>query len=165
MRLLFCILLFLASVCLGVRNAYDCSRKPILLHSLADSLSVLQNEICASRKPLPAALLRCTELSELTRSFYQMLYAGLQTDLPFIQTWNSAVIKFTPCSGEARQSLLMLGQQIGRYDAQIQNSAFSVCILFLREYASKERTMSKTNARMSVGLGAAFGLLLAIACY
>ena len=149
MRLLLCLLLFFSVACLGVHHAFEIRRRWKWVQCLADSLSILQNEICACKRPLPEALLRCAELFNPTNSFYRMLYAGLHTDMPFACVWNQAVTQFAPHSGEVRHALYALGQQIGRYDAQIQDSAFSACVTFLREYASQEGLLSKTNVRMS----------------
>lgn len=165
MRLLLCLTLLLTGAWIGMQRSAECRKTPLMLLDLANSLSVLQTEICRRRAPLPAALLRCAKAFEDLKPFYQLLYAGTQTDQPFLSVWQYAVAQLRPLAGEERRALLALGEQIGRYDAQTQEAAFSVCIDALRTRALQIRAASGTSARLALGCGLAGGLLLAIVCY
>ena len=94
MRLLFCIALFLSAVWIGAQRCVEYKRKPRIIFVLADSISVLQNEVCVRRVPLPEALLHCTKSFGDTKLFYRMLYAGIQTGRPFSEVWHDAVLQF-----------------------------------------------------------------------
>lgn len=157
--------LLLAAGWIGIQQSAEYRKKPLRLLELADSLSVLQNEICRRRAPLPAAFLRCSKAFEGMKSFYQLLYAGMQTDQAFLTVWNHAVERLDLLAGEERHALLTLGEQIGRYDAQTQETAFGICIEALRSYAQQSRSSSRANARLAVCCGMVCGLLLAIMCY
>lgn len=165
MRLLLSLILFLSAGWIGLQRSAECRREPLSLLALADSLAVLQSETCVRRTPLPAALLRCSNTFSDTKYFYQMLLIGIQTERPISEVWYDAAMRLHLGSGEARHALLALGEQIGRYDAQTQETAFVVCIESLRGCASQIGKTSKINARLAIGLSAVCGLLLAIVCY
>ena len=165
MRFLFCLILTLSAFWIGGQRALEYRKRPIMMISLADSLAVLKNEICVRRVPIPAALLRCSELFCDTRAFYQMLMAGTRSEHTFSHVWVDAVKQIYPYEDEARRALLALGEQIGRYDAQTQETAFSVCIDSLRSSALQARDKTNNQARLAVGFSAACGLLLAVMCY
>ena len=157
--------LLLAVGWIGIQRSVEYKKKPLRILELADSLSVLQNEICQRRAPIPAAFLRCSKAFEGMRPFYQLLYAGTQTDQAFLTVWQYAVERLDILAGEEHHTLLALGEQIGRYDAQTQETAFCICIEALRTYAQQIRTISRVNARLSTFGGMVCGLLLAIMCY
>ena len=89
----------------------------------------------------------------------------MKSDQSFSNVWTYAVDRLYPESREEQYALLSLGERIGRYDAQTQETAFQTCIDALRNYASHIETSSKVNAKLAAGFGAVSGLLLAIACY
>lgn len=165
MRILLCVILFLSVAWIGVQQAASCNRKQMLLLTTADSLAVLQSEICVQRAPLPAALFRTAEVFEQTKPFYQLLLQGMESELPFSVCWRSVVMQMPLLTRESRHALLALGEQIGRYDLQAQESAFDVCISTIRYDAEKASCKSKENMKLSVGIGAICGLLLAIVCF
>ena len=165
MRLILCIILFFALGWIGVLRSAECRRKPLLMLSLADSLAILQNEICVCRSPLPTALLRCLEVFGETKQFYQMLLVGVRSERSFSEAWAMSVKKVYPYEDEVRYALLSLGEQIGRYDAKTQETAFAVCINTLRDSASQIGSAAKTRARLTIGLGAVTGLLVAVIIY
>ena len=165
MRFLLCLILILSIIWMGLQRAYEYRKRPILMISLADSLAVLKNEICVRRTSIPDAMIRCSELFCDTRGFYQMLMAGPRSEHTFSHVWVDAVKQIYPYEDEARRALLALGEQIGRYDAQTQETAFSVCIESLRSSASHVRETTGNRARMAIGLSAAGGLLLAVMVY
>ena len=149
MRILLCVILFLSVAWIGVQQAALCNRKQILLFAAADSLAVLQSEICV----------------EQTKPFYQLLLQGMESELPFSVCWRSVVMQMPLLTREARHALVALGEQIGRYDLQAQESAFDVCISTIRNDAEKASCKSKEIKKLSVGIGAICGLLLAIVCF
>ena len=165
MRFLLCLILTLSVCCIGIQRASEYRKRPILMICLADSLAVLKNEICVRRVPIPAALLRCSELFCDTRAFYQMLIVGSCSERSFSDVWDDAVKRVYTYVDETQHSLLALGEQIGRYDAQTQETAFSVCIDSLRSSALQARDKTNNQARLAVGFSAACGLLLAVMCY
>ena len=165
MRVILSVILFVSVAWIGVQQAFEYKRRQMLLLSVADSLAVLQSEICVQRTPLSRALFRCSETNDQTKPFYMALLHGAETDLSFKDCWRSAVVQMLPMTGESRHALLALGEQIGQYDLQAQETAFEVCIAAFREQASKMSVKTKENVKLSVELGTAFGLLLAIACY
>lgn len=165
MRPLLCIMLFLSAVWIGAQRYRDFEKRPRVLFALADSLSVLQNEVCVRCIPLPDALHYCATLFSETKLFYQMLHAGIQTGRPVSDVWRDAALQLDLNSQQARQTLLSLGEQIGRYDAKTQETAFAVSVTTLRDCASRSILMSKTNAKLAIGFGMVCGLLLAVMCY
>ena len=165
MRTLLCLVLFLCSGWVGIQRSAEFRRKPMLLLSLADSLSILQTEICVRKAPLQEALLHSSESFKNLKTFYQMLLIGAKADQAFSIVWHKAVLELYPYRGEEQHALLALGKLIGRYDAQTQETAFLTCIQVLRSGAMQIKTTSRTNARLAIGLSTVCGLLLAIAFY
>lgn len=94
-----------------------------------------------------------------------MLFVGTKTDQSFSEVWACAVDRLYPEQGEEQYSLLTLGEQIGRYDAQTQEAAFRTCTNVLRNCALRIGANSKVSAKLAAEVGAVSGLLLAIACY
>ena len=158
-------MLFLSVGWIGFQRSAEYRKKPLRLERLADSLAVLQTEICCRRTPLPEALLHCANSFKELNLFYQMLLIGMLKDQSFSDVWTHEVVRLYPESGEEHYALLSLGEQIGRYDVQTQETAFRTCIDVLRNCALQIGMTSKANAKLAVGFGAAGGLLLAIACY
>ena len=165
MRMLLCAMLIFSAWWIGIMTAVAYRKKPLFLLSLADSLTVLQSEVCARRIPLPQALLRCAEMPGLSVRFYQFLLAGMCLDESFALTWRNALNQLPELSEEELHALRALGEHIGQYDAQTQDAAFDVCVTALRRSAEQLQITSRTNARTAIGIAFACGLLLAIVCY
>lgn len=165
MRLLLCAVLFLSAGWIGIQHSTEYRNRPLRLERLADSLTVLQTEICNRKTPLPEALLRCSNSFKELNSFFQMLYIGLKTDQSFSNVWSHATARLYTESAEVQYALRSLGNQIGKYDAQTQEKAFRTSIDVLRNHASEIGLSSKESAKLAIGFGAVVGLLLAIVCY
>lgn len=165
LRLLFCLMLFLSVCWLSAQRASALRQKPKLLLQLADSLSVLRNEVCSRRCLLQTAFERCAELFEDTKPFYSVLSYGMRASCPLFETWRTAIDRLPQLSGEEQHYLRVLGEQLGSYDVQTQEAAFTVCIDSVRNCAAQLSADAKAKARLSVEVGAAAGLVLAIMCY
>ena len=165
MRLSLCVILFLSAGWIGLHRSEEYKKRPLRLQYLADSLAVLQVEICNRKTPLPEALLHCSNAFKELNSFYQRLFVGTKTDQSFSEVWACAVDRLYPEQGEEQYSLLTLGEQMGRYDAQTQEAAFRTCTNVLRNCALRIGANSKVSAKLAAEVGAVSGLLLAIACY
>lgn len=165
MRLIGCVLLVLSVGWMGALYASALKRRPRTLLALADSLAVLQNEICTRLAPLSYALERAAAVSDLTSQYYFCLITGLESQLSFPELWASAVRCVPSLRPEDRQALFPLGMQLGRYDAETQSETLSCCIQTLRSHAAGCRESVRSGARLSVGLGFAGGLLLAVTFY
>ena len=61
--------------------------------------------------------------------------------------------------------MLTLGEQLGKYDAQIQRRALDTCIETLQAAAAQMQADTTQRGKLFCGLGATLGLLAAVALF
>ena len=62
-------------------------------------------------------------------------------------------------------ALLTLGEQLGKYDAQLQRTALDACIETLQADAAQMQADTVRRGKLFCGLGATLGLLAAVALF
>ena len=66
---------------------------------------------------------------------------------------------------DVRAALLTLGEQLGKYDAQLQRTALDACIETLQAAAAQMQADTVQRGKLFCGLGATLGLLAAVALF
>lgn len=164
-RLLGCLLVLISGVLLGYRRAEEYKARFHVIAALADTLCSLKTDVCVYLLPFTEALDRAARGSAETAFFYRNVIEGLNRGEPLSDVWESSAEQISLLSTEDRSTLAALSRQLGQSDAASQADAFERCIDTLRRSAADHRTASGTGVRLSLGMGLACGLLLAIVLY
>ena len=86
-------------------------------------------------------------------------------DRPFSESWSAAFQALDMLAPDVRAALLTLGEQLGKYDAQLQRCALDACIETLQAAAARMQTDTTQRGKLFCGLGATLGLLAAVALF
>lgn len=84
---------------------------------------------------------------------------------PFSESWAAAFQALDMLTPDVRAALLTLGEQLGKYDAQIQRRALDTCIETLQAAAAQMQADTTQRGKLFCGLGATLGLLAAVALF
>lgn len=144
-------------------------RRAQVLEELHASLTWLEEELTFRMAPLPQLLeqLGRDRQGEAGR-FFQAVEKALRQDPEggLYQGWRQAMVRQLPMlRGEERQTLLEVGQTLGRYDAQTQRQALGRgarrLAAFRDEARGEVKRLGKVYAALSLAGGAAVILVLA----
>ena len=136
-------LVFLGSTAAGFALRQELRLRLRLLTAVIDSLNLLRSDIVGRLLPLPEALRHLAAgAPEPLSTQYAALADGI-TDggRPFSESWAAAFQALDMLTPDVRAALLTLGEQLGKYDAQIQRRALDTCIETLQR--SEERRVGK----------------------
>ena len=151
-------LVFLGSTAAGFALRQELRLRLRLLTAVVDSLILLRSDIVGRLLPLPEALRHLAAgAPEPLSTQYAALADGL-TDggRPFSESWAAAFQAL---------DMLTLGEQLGKYDAQIQRRALDTCIETLQAAAAQMQADTTQRGKLFCGLGATLGLLAAVALF
>ena len=156
-------LVFLGSTAAGFALRQELRLRLRLLTAVIDSLNLLRSDIVGRLLPLPEAL---HHLAEPLSTQYAALADGI-TDggRPFSESWAAAFQALDMLTPDVRAALLTLGEQLGKYDAQIQRRALDTCIETLQAAAAQMQADTTQRGKLFCGLGATLGLLAAVALF
>ena len=148
-------MIFCAAGGIGLSGAMELRRRPRLLHSLADALSLLRSDIVCRLLPLPEALHHVAEASpgETGQCFFSLAGKIGETEASFSALWHEAVGGLNLPQSEATAALLALGEQLGRYDAEAQARAIDACIAALHTAEDAARQSAAQKGKLYSGLG------------
>ena len=149
-------LVFLGSTAAGFALRQELRLRLRLLTAVIDSL-----------QPLPEALRHLAAgAPEPLSTQYAALADGI-TDggRPFSESWAAAFQALDMLTPDVRAALLTLGEQLGKYDAQIQRRALDTCIETLQAAAAQMQADTTQRGKLFCGLGATLGLLAAVALF
>ena len=149
-------LVFLGSTAAGFALRQELRLRLRLLTAVIDSLNLLRSDIVGRLLPLPEPL----------STQYAALADGI-TDggRPFSESWAAAFQALDMLTPDVRAALLTLGEQLGKYDAQIQRRALDTCIETLQAAAAQMQADTTQRGKLFCGLGATLGLLAAVALF
>ena len=158
-------LVFLGSTAAGFALRQELRLRLRLLTAVIDSLNLLRSDIVGRLLPLPEAL-RHLAAGEPLSTQYAALADGI-TDggRPFSESWAAAFQALDMLTLDVRAALLTLGEQLGKYDAQIQRRALDTCIETLQAAAAQMQADTTQRGKLFCGLGATLGLLAAVALF
>ena len=149
-------LLFLGSTAAGFALRQELRLRLRLLTAVIDSLNLLRSDIVGRLLPLPEPL----------SAQYAALADGITDgDRPFSESWSAAFQALDTLAPDVRAALLTLGEQLGKYDAQLQRCALDACIETLQAAATRMQTDTAQRGKLFCGLGATLGLLAAVALF
>ena len=149
-------LLFLGSTAAGFALRQELRLRLRLLTAVIDSLNLLRSDIVGRLLPLPEAL--STQYAVLADSI-------TDGDRPFSESWSAAFQALDMLAPDVCAALLTLGEQLGKYDAQLQRCALDACIETLQAAAARMQTDTAQRGKLFCGLGATLGLLAAVALF
>lgn len=158
-------LLFLGSTAAGFALRQELRLRLRLLTAMIDSLNLLRSDIVGRLLPLPEAL---HHLAASAPEPLSALYASLADSITdgnrlFSESWAAAFTTPDIFSPDVRAALLTLGEQLGKYDAQLQRCALDTCIETLQAAAAQMQADTVQRGKLFCGLGATLGLLAAVA--
>lgn len=144
-------------------------RRAQTLEELHSSLVWLEEELTFRMAPLPQLLEQLGEDHQgEAGQFFRETAKALRKDPEsgLYQGWRQAMVRYLPMLHmEERQTLLEVGQTLGRYDAQTQRQALSRgarrLAAFRDEARGEVRRLGKVYAALSLAGGAAVILVLA----
>lgn len=162
----FCVLLGAAWWGLGAVG--QLRERTRTLERLRGALCYLEEELAFRLTPLPALLERLSQRGEGRVSrFFQETLAGLRADPEggLRPSWRRAMVRqLSILQEEERQTLLEVGEILGRYDAQAQRQILRQAVERLEEQcrrsSQEERRLGRVYAALSLAGGAAVILVL-----
>ena len=160
-------LVFLGSTAAGFALRQELQLRLRLLTAVIGSLNLLRSDIIGRLLPLPEALHHLAAgAPEPLSTQYAALADGI-TDggRPFSESWAAAFQALDMLTPDVRAALLTLGEQLGKYDAQIQRRALDTCIETLQAAAAQMQADTTQRGKLFCGLGATLGLLAAVALF
>ena len=138
-----------------------------LLTAVIDSLNLLRSDIVGRLLPLPEALchLAASAPEPLSAQYTALADSITDGDRPFSESWAAAFQALDMLTPGVRAALLTLGEQLGKYDAQLQRTALDACIETLQAAAAQMQADTVRRGKLFCGLGATLGLLTAVALF
>lgn len=117
--------------------------------------------------PLPEALchLAASAPEPLSAQYTALADSITDGDRPFSESWAAAFQALDMLTPGVRAALLTLGEQLGKYDAQLQRTALDACIETLQAAAAQMQADTVRRGKLFCGLGATLGLLTAVALF
>ena len=157
-------LVFLGSTAAGFALRQELRLRLRLLTAVIDSLNLLRSDIVG--RLLEALRHLAAGAPEPLSTQYAALADGI-TDggRPFSESWAAAFQALDMLTPDVRAALLKLGEQLGKYDAQIQRRALDTCIETLQAAAAQMQADTTQRGKLFCGLGATLGLLAAVALF
>lgn len=164
-KTLGCILILLSSMWFGTIRVKRLRRKPRALRDLADALSVVVRISCSQMAPLPEAFAAASDSSVETSDFFKLLHLGLEVNVSLSELWTKSVKTLRFLNAQERQTLVALKNTLGCADVRMQRAELEDCILYLRKHAEDSLLAAASGTRLTFGLSAVCGLMLAILLY
>ena len=124
-------MLFLGSTAAGFALRQELRLRLRLLTAVIDSLNLLRSDIVGRLLPLPEALrhLAASAPEPLSAQYAALADSITDGDRPFSGSWAAAFQALDMLATDVRTALLTLGEQLGKYDAQLQRCALDHCRL------------------------------------
>ena len=160
-------LLFLGSTAAGFALRRELQQRAQLLAAVIDSLQLLRSDIVGRLLPLPEALrhLAASAPQPLSAQYTALADSIMDGDRPFSESWAAAFQALDMLTPGVRAALLTLGEQLGKYDAQLQRTALDACTETLQAAAAQMQADTVRRGKLFCGLGATLGLLTAVALF
>lgn len=166
MRLIAAGMIVFSCAAFGIIKAHGLTELDRTYSSLISALELIKSEIYTSHTPLDSVLSLVMQSSDKSvKPFFDAVISGLSElgDSSFCDIWTASVqSELTALPKSCVQSLVSLGNSLGRYDADMQKCAIERCSVALEAARSELRAASVANKRMYVGTGASAGLIIAI---
>lgn len=166
MRYLGAVTVIISALLIGIGKAREEKQKVLMLRELCAFLEMMKNELCSERKSICKFFFdeSLNEFSALSK-FSQLMRSRLRTlgEKRFSSIWSEIVNdSFSGLPQKSLSALLTLGSSIGKYDSDIQKSAFERCMLILQGECLQAEASLKNNEKMYIGLGGCAGTILAL---
>lgn len=164
-RLMGAVLIAVGCAVLGFRAAAGLQAQVRAVGQMAGGLALLEGELELDAPPLPRLLERCARRAEepakrfLTRCARGMDRLG---EVPFSAVWRQEVEECGGLSRACRETLLPLGDLLGRRESRVQAEGVAQVRRRLEELAGREQEESRRQGRVLQALGLSGGAFLVI---
>lgn len=160
------ITVIISALFIGIYKAREEKRKALILRQLCSFLELMKNELCAEKKSISKfffddVLDSFSFLTEFIQSMRNNLSSlGIKR---FCSIWSESINNsFSNIPDKAQNALLALGSSIGKYDSDIQKSAFERCESIIQSECVQAEKALRNNEKMYIGLGGCAGAILAL---
>lgn len=151
---------------IGVSKAREEKNRVRTLRDLISALDILKNEICTNKTPIGKILsMDCMLTFKTLNSFFKALETEFSDlgDKRFSNIWSECInntLMLLP--DKSKNELLVLGNNLGRYDSELQKEAIERCIRVLQSECEELERGLNNNEKMYIGLYGGAGLVLAL---
>ena len=164
MKALGLFFLFAGSVSAGVVYCKQKKQKLLILRELIFSLDHMEGQLRTNDLPLKEL---CTQMVHMSGRAVCPFYASLTRKLSqlgevsFAELWGQALTEELPgLDGVMRDTLLQLGNSLGRYELQQQLRALQACRSSLYAQLEESKKEYPNQAKLGMGLSASVGILV-----
>ena len=162
------VMVVLAPSLMGFSRTLKLRSRAGFLADFIPVLGIMRAEICTRLTPLPELMEQLsTSAPSSCREFFAGLYKGIErlSEICFSQVWTDGVksLRKTVLADEELEIINSLGASLGRYDSQEQKASIDAVIARLSVLAEEARAQCIVQGKLWTGLGAAMGIILAIA--
>ena len=161
LRLLGGVLLLASAFWLGRHASMRLRQRPRQLRSLIDALESLRADISALA-PLSEALLHAGRAAGCGGAFLKRIASRLEQENRMLDEIWAEELQSMPLRLQERDSLSVLGTQLGKYDAATQMRALERCICDLKRWEQEATEKTRAEAGLWLRLIGVAGVLLLI---
>lgn len=166
-KLIGAICVIAAGCAFGAEKAASRKRRFRVLSALASALDEMRLEITGMLEPMTELVARMARsVPREIAGFYLGVHEGMAElgSKSFEEIWERALIesKELLLDREEIERLRALGSTLGRYSAPEQAGMIRSCAEFLKRRAAEKEAEAKMKCGADLGLGFAFGAMLAI---
>lgn len=166
MTYLGAIILVISALFIGISKAREERLRVKTLRELCSALEIIKNEICTNRTSLGKVIsMQSLHSSDALNSFFSELENGFSNlgDRRFSNIWNECIKNSLGILSEkAKNELIALGSNLGRYDADLQKQAIERCAYALQRECEALESVLVNNEKMYIGLSGGAGLILVL---
>jgi len=156
-----------ATATVGITSLWRMGTRVRVLSALIVALEVMKSEVCDRMTPIPELI---DQLAEEAPAPVNLLFRRLQAEMgeigirSFYFLWKNAILASPDLAlREAEQeTLIALGQSLGRYDANQQRDAFVYAQRRLERYLSKAELERSQQGKVHAALSIAVGVFMVI---
>ncbi len=164
LRMLGAALVLTVPTVFGVKLGAEAVRRARFVQAMSSSLVMLRSEIVTNLCPLPEAIRRLQLRGpKEVQMFYGLLEFKVEDigEREFSAIWDECVA-CTEMSKSDKAALSDAGRVLGRYAAEEQAAALTLCIEQLNAAAKKSEVEAQQTRKLCTGLGLGAGMVLAI---
>ena len=163
MKVLGFFFFFAGSVSAGVVYCKQKKQRLQTLQNLIYALDHMEGQLQTNDLPLKEL---CTQIARISGGTVRLFYVSLTRklsqlgELSFAELWGQALVEELPVlDGMTRDTLLQLGNSLGRYELQQQLRALQACRSSLAARLEEAKKEYPNQAKLGMGLSTSVGIL------
>lgn len=166
MTYLGALVIVISAFFIGVSKAREEKYRVKTLRELISALDILKNEICTNKTPIGKILsMDCILTFKTLNPFFKALETEFSDlgDKRFSNIWSECINNtLTMLPDKSMNEFLALGNNLGRYDSELQREAIERCMHVLQSECEELERGLNNNEKMYIGLYGGAGLVLAL---